>query len=341
MNVLLTAAGRRSYLVKYFREALNGRGIVVCANCDPLAPAMQAADKSIAVPRSDHPEYPRSIFELCRRFDIRLLSSLHDLDLFVLSQHRERIRACNTVPVLPNIESATIALDKYALNLRLEQFDISIPWSTLELTEAEEALAEDLIRLPLIVKHRMGFGSQGLFECKNLDDLHYAYGRINNLGDLSSQFYRPSLYPERFALIQEKVQGTEFCLGLISDLDGRLVGHTRTEIHSMRAGESDTATTRDASPDMEMASQLGELLKVPGFCSIDWIQSNGQAYVIDINPRFTGDYPFCHLAGANVPAALIAWRRAENVSPDWLVCKPDVSGYKELVPRLADDSQPL
>jgi carbamoyl-phosphate synthase large subunit len=50
MNVLLSSAGRRSYLVHYFRDALRGTGAVFAANCVPDTPAMLVADRAFVVP---------------------------------------------------------------------------------------------------------------------------------------------------------------------------------------------------------------------------------------------------------------------------------------------------
>jgi carbamoyl-phosphate synthase large subunit len=50
--------------------------------------------------------------------------------------------------------------------------------------------------------------------------------------------------------------------------------------------------------------------------------------VLELNPRFGGGYPFTHRAGANLPAALIAWAAGETIDPRWLVMQPDVATAK-------------
>jgi hypothetical protein len=43
-----------------------------------------------------------------------------------------------------------------------------------------------------------------------------------------------------------------------------------------------------------------------------------------MNPRFGGGYPFSHIAGANLPAALMAWADSEAADPEWLTIEPNV-----------------
>jgi carbamoyl-phosphate synthase large subunit len=50
--------------------------------------------------------------------------------------------------------------------------------------------------------------------------------------------------------------------------------------------------------------------------------------VLEMNPRFGGGYPFSHVAGANLPAALIAWVSGQPINPDWLTIKSDVLSSK-------------
>jgi carbamoyl-phosphate synthase large subunit len=54
INVLFTSAGRRVELLRAFREAYSLLGItghVIALDADPLAPALQVADKPFIVPR--------------------------------------------------------------------------------------------------------------------------------------------------------------------------------------------------------------------------------------------------------------------------------------------------
>lgn len=50
MNILFTCAGRRNYLINYFKEALNGDGKVYATDMSMTAPSLVDADVAIQVP---------------------------------------------------------------------------------------------------------------------------------------------------------------------------------------------------------------------------------------------------------------------------------------------------
>ena len=91
MNLLLTSVGRRSYLVKYFKEAVGGSGKVHAANSSELNPSFQIADCSVITPLIYSDEYIPFLLEYCRKHYIDALISLLDLDLPVLAAHREQV----------------------------------------------------------------------------------------------------------------------------------------------------------------------------------------------------------------------------------------------------------
>ena len=59
-----------------------------------------------------------------------------------------------------------------------------------------------------------------------------------------------------------------------------------------------------------------------------FVDASGDIYVIDINPRFGGGYPFSHVAGARVPECYVAWTLGREPDPAWLRCRPDVVAGK-------------
>ena len=92
MNILLTSAGRRGYLVKYFREALNGDGFVHVGNSSPVSPAFAYADYHIVTPLIYDENYIPFLLNYCKEYDIKAIISLFDIDLYVLSCHKKEFK---------------------------------------------------------------------------------------------------------------------------------------------------------------------------------------------------------------------------------------------------------
>src|SRR5690554_1630389 len=100
MNVLLTSAGRRNYLVSYFQDVLAGQGHVFAADADPNAAALQVADKAFVAPKFNDEKYFEFLEDICRRHHVSLLLSLNDLELPLLARRRERLQAIGVTVVV-------------------------------------------------------------------------------------------------------------------------------------------------------------------------------------------------------------------------------------------------
>ena len=73
MNILLTSIGRRSYLVKYFKEALKGNGEVHVSNSNAITPAFIYADKSTVTPLIYENEYIPFLLNYCVKNNIPVI----------------------------------------------------------------------------------------------------------------------------------------------------------------------------------------------------------------------------------------------------------------------------
>jgi carbamoyl-phosphate synthase large subunit len=74
-NILLSSAGRQSFLVKEFRDALDGRGSVFASDFNMASTSLKAADKGFVTPAYTDSEYVNCIVELCKLHSVSLLIS--------------------------------------------------------------------------------------------------------------------------------------------------------------------------------------------------------------------------------------------------------------------------
>lgn len=328
MNVLLTCAGRRNYLINAFQEALQGRGHVYAADCLPDAPALQEADAGFILPSIEHPAYDDQLLQLCQQQQIGLLVPLNDLELTRLALLAESLRAGGTTAVISSPTVIDCCCDKLATDRFLRKHEIPAPRTYLALDEVAAAMERSVEPLPVIVKPRWGSGSIGIHVAATAEELRLAYHfagiAVKNscLARPDDSHHGPSL------LIQERIAGCEYGLDVVNDLQGRYVTTFVKRKLSMRAGETDRAVTVH-EPELEaLGKRLGQALGHVGNLDCDVIVGTEGPRVIELNPRFGGSYPFSHLAGANLPAALLAWALGETPNPAWLRVRENVTSAK-------------
>lgn len=328
MNVLLTCAGRRNYLVQYFQEALSGRGEVYSADASPDAPAMEEADRAFLVPPVDAPGYFDAVLALCRKHRVRLLISLNDLELPLLARQRQRFLQVGTWPVVSSPEVIDTCWDKWKTTRFLSSCGIGSPKTYLSLLEARRALRSGELRFPLVIKPRWGTASIGIFYPENEEELEFAYrySKANIQRTILAEASKAG--GNRSILIQERLQGQEHGIDVINDLEGGYVCTFVKRKLAMRSGETDRAVTVQ-HPELEsLGRKIGERLGHVANLDCDVFLLEDGCRVLELNSRFGGGYPFSHAAGANLPAALIAWAEGREPDPSWLTVQPEVIAAK-------------
>ena len=340
MNILLTSAGRRTYLVEDFREALSGRGHVFAANSE-MSPALARADAAIITPLIYSDAYIPFLLETCRQREIGLLVPLFDVDLPVLAKHRAEFEALGVRLAVSSEETLLNCNDKYNMFLKLWKMQIRCPETCLSVDDALLKIMAKAMDYPVIIKPRFGMGSISVNRAYDKAELKAFYGHCRREIENSYLKYEAASCPKECVLVQEQVTGNEYGLDVIDDLDGNYVTTIVRRKLAMRAGETDEAVTLGkADPEYQVLMELGVKISAGfahiGNMDVDVIMdpANMRPYVIDMNARFGGGYPFSHLAGADLPRAYIAWAEGRKADPAWLAVRPQVHGYKDMVLRV-------
>ena len=92
MNILFTCAGRRTYLLKYFKEQLGDGSNIVASDMQLSAPALSEADIKVQVPAVYDPSYIDKTLQICKDNEIKAVICLNDLELPILAQNKHRFK---------------------------------------------------------------------------------------------------------------------------------------------------------------------------------------------------------------------------------------------------------
>jgi carbamoyl-phosphate synthase large subunit len=324
MNILLTCAGRRNYLIEFFQNELGGRGRVIACDSSDAAPALAAADHGIIVPRMDDPGYFDALLAICRDHQIRLIISVNDLELGGLARRTEQFRAVGAIPVVAAPSVIETCQDKWTTFKLLRSCGISTPDTYLCPERVREALASGALKYPLIIKPRWGSSSIGFERIDNDRELALAY-EWGMIQVRRSIFWKLSQGDcEQCLVFQEQLQGDEYGMDVVNDLEGSHVATLVRRKLVMRFGNTDRAMTVEDHRLERLGQVIGRRLQHLGSLDCDVMMTEAGPQVLDLNPRIGGGYPFSHVAGANLPAALIAWANGEETDPAWFKPRPGV-----------------
>ncbi len=322
-NILLSSAGRRTYLVEWFRQALGGRGLVHASNSDATATSLEAADRGVVTPLIYSEEYIPFILDYCSRERIGAIVPLFDVDVPVLAAHREEFEAIGCFPVVAPVDFAKVCSDKLSTSELLASAGIPRPCTYVGAQGFMDAVVLGEASFPAFIKPRWGMGSIGLAEAVDEGELRTLCGIVERkVRGSYLRFESSADEPGRSVIVQPRVDATEYGMDVYCDLSGRYRACVVRRKVAMRAGETDIAEVVGADARFEsLARSLAGLSRHPGCMDVDVFDVGGELMVLEMNARFGGGYPFSHASGVDMPRALVAWLRGEDPDSDVLAVK--------------------
>jgi carbamoyl-phosphate synthase large subunit len=285
--VLLTGVGKRYDIVSAFAQ----HATVVAADPNPLAPAQYAAHHRRAVPRIDDPGYVPALRALCDEFGALAVVPLTDLDLHVLAD----ARAAGELPAfVPDPDIARSTFDKYETHLLLRRLGLPSPPTVLP--------GEPVESYPVMVKPRWGSGARS----------------IHRAGDArAAEFFVD--YINEPAMVQRLMDGPEFSMDVLCDLDGRCLNAIPRTMIESRGGESIKGKVI-ADPELiDLGRRVAEALGVRGPATIQAFRDKEIGLgITDVNTRFGGAFPapmYAALPGRTYPELIVRMARGERIEP--------------------------
>ena len=105
-------------------------------------------------------------------------------------------------------------------------------------------------------------------------------------------------------IIQKFLNGQEYNIDILNDLNGNYLDHCSKAKLEMRDGETFKAKVIKNKKLEILAQRISKKLKHLGNLDCDIIFYKKHYYIIDLNPRF-GGYPFTHLSGKKLFVEII------------------------------------
>ncbi len=287
IGVLLTGVGKRYDIVSAFAQ----HATVVAADPNPLAPAQYAAHHRVAVPRISDPEYVPALQALCEQHNIGAVVPLTDLDIEVLAH----ARAAGALPAfVPDPEIARATFDKYEAHLLLSHHGLPSPPTILP--------GETVPSFPVMVKPRQGSGARSIHRA---DDARAAAFFVD--------------YVDEPTMVQRLMDGPEFSIDCLSDLEGRCLNAIPRTMIESRGGESIKGTVI-ADPELiDLGRRVVESLGVRGPCTVQVFRDREIGLgITDVNTRFGGAFPgpmYAARPGHTYPELIVRMARGERIEP--------------------------
>lgn len=285
-NILITSAGRRVSLVRFFKTELNKfskEAKVYTTDANPeYSSACQVSDGFFKVPRVTEPNYIEFLLKLVFDNNIKLIIPTIDTELLILSQNIETFKKVGVDIVISDFEIMKVFRDKRLTHLFFEKYSIN----------CAKEYTKDKYQLPLYIKPIDGSRSVDNYIIKEdfqLTDYHFSNDKLMFLEYLDHKTH------------------VEFTIDLYYDKNSDLKCFVPRERIEVRDGEVNKAVTKDTFFIPEIWNKMKQIQGFRGCITLQiFVNNNTQKiFGIEINPRFGGGYPLSYLAGANFPKWII------------------------------------
>lgn len=285
-NILITSAGKRVALTKYFKETLTRfypEAKVFTTDMNPsMAPAGYVSDGCFKVPRVTDASYPSLLLEICEKNDVGMVIATIDTELLLLADLKALFREKGINIMVSDRTFVEMCRDKRNTGAFFERHGIRVP---REIDKYHPTF-------PMFAKPYDGSLSANLHYIKTADELTQEI--LDDPKLLFMEYIDKSVYQEYTV---DMYYGRDHHVKCI-------VPRERIEI---RAGEINKGRTAKN----EILTFLKDKLEYIDGCvgcicvQLFFHPESHDIVGIEINPRFGGGYPLSYMCGGNFPELLI------------------------------------
>lgn len=285
-NILVTSAGKRVALTKYFKETLirfypNAKVFTTDMNPE-MAPAGYVSDGCFKVPRVTDKDYPSLLLRLCEEHEVGMVIATIDTELLLLADLKTDFAKKGIHLIVSDRSFAELCRDKRNTGAFFENHGIRVPREVDKFHPT----------FPLFAKPYDGSLSTNLHYIKTAEELTKEI--LDDPKLLFMEYIDKKAYKEYTVDIYYGKDNMVKCI----------VPRERIEI---RAGEINKGRTAKNEILYFLKEKLGYIEGCVGcICVQLFFHPETKDIVgIEINPRFGGGYPLTYMAGGNFPELLI------------------------------------
>ena len=89
-SILFSSAGRRGRLLRNAQESIGSKCDINATDNNATAPALYFATNEYVVPRINDPEYVDTVLDICKKANVKAITTLIDPEIEILSANREK-----------------------------------------------------------------------------------------------------------------------------------------------------------------------------------------------------------------------------------------------------------
>jgi carbamoyl-phosphate synthase large subunit len=318
INVLVTGIGGGGH-GEQILKALQMSSLdlkIFGADMTEISRGLHRVENKIILPPAKDSRYIEVLLEECKKHDIKVLFHGSEPELIRMSDNRDAIREAGILLPINSKEVLDICMDKNKTMKFLKEKGIPFP-KYFKINHIKDI--EHINIFPVVLKpSKGGGGSSNTLIVQNKEEL---------------LFYSTFLLSQYDEFIAQEYIGTpdsEFTVGVLSDMDGKIINSIA--VHRMIEG---SLGCRSKVPNFSGRKELGEQLVISSGISQGHIgkykevteqcekislalESKGplniqcrfvdnKVFVFEINPRYSGTTSFRAMVGLNEPEIMIKY----------------------------------
>lgn len=264
---------------------------VIGTDLSNLSCGFAFSNLSYLVPRVNDRGYLSELLKICLKEQVDFFWPDLDEEFILVSENRNQFEAIGTRVFLADTHALRICTDKWQTYLTLKQIGLPVPitWNL------DEHKLNQMESFPIIIKPKQGRGSQGI-------KILWSEDELNNLGDTKGY------------VAQEYIEGKEYTIDVLSDLEGKYLYSAVRERIATDSGISVKGRTVKHDVIERYVALAANAIGLKGPSCFQCMENaEGRLAFIEINPRIAGTVALSVLAGAPIIADCIRLMKGEQV----------------------------